>query len=512
MKYSKRYFAMSEVLVFALLLLFFLISLRHSFSNYVLSWDDADYLRVTSCFAHSGLNYLSQDFRFCESLIYKSPIFLHLGSLFGIPFHILSMTVPDELNLLIEISLGGLFVLNMFLIGMLFYKFRTRGVQVLFTIASILLFKDSFTLFMTDVTASLLGGLMVVSHLRYRSFNSASTFFWIQFALFIAAIGTRTTCAPLIILVFFAGYNYYRTQPSSFFKALSLSAAIFVIFSLILIVIWKSVLPAAWAMFGGNQSNYFGDWMRVYNINLTLLGFEKYFQILLVILFLLLVTLVLRKWRTLFNKMHFLAILPSFIVAALYAISESKDPRFLMWPLFSIVVILLMNLDINRIDLETIWTSKKKLLISSCLTLLCVISLSIATNNEGEYGLKLAKEVYRSMPIQGSVCPLTDSPELNISKILLVDSLNGNAKSLNSRIVNIPDSAMNGLNVNQVLVKASNCDFSYAQTGIDLGGIKNEFTSQLTKYLTTTKGTTIQDDQYLVIYDKRQSRIALANE
>jgi hypothetical protein len=503
---------MPGVLVYSILFLFFLVQLRRTFSNYTLSWDDADYLRVTSCFAHSGLNILSQNSELCESLIYKSPIFLHLGSLFSIPFQLFSFTVPDQANFLIEISLGGLFLLNMFLLAVIFFQIRSTRMQSIFVISSIFLFKDSFTLFMTDVTASLLAGLMVLSHLKYRSFHSAATFFWVQFALFIAALGTRTTCAPLIVLVFFAGYNFHRKEPAVFLKALYASVCISIAFSFILLKIWKPVLPSAWAMFGGNQSNYFGAWVRAGKINLTAIGFEKYWQILLIISLLLLITFILRNWRSLFDKVHLISILPSFVVATLYAISESKDSRFLMWPLFSIALILLINLDQNVIRLSPTGSTLRKVLVLSVLTLISVTYLSISTSNKSNYGLKLAKDVYGSIPNEGSVCPLTDSPELNISKILLVDSLNGNAKSITSRIVNIPDSAMNGLDLNQVIMKVSDCDFSYAESRMDFGGMKNEYTLSLTNYLISTKGGSIKFQDYLVIYDKRQSRIASANE
>jgi hypothetical protein len=265
-------------------------------------------------------------------------------------------------------------------------------------------------------------------------------------------------------------------------------------------------------MFGGNQSNYFGAWVRAGKINLTAIGFEKYWKILFVISLLLLISFILGKWRTLFDKVHLIAFLPSFVVATLYGVSESKDSRFLMWPLFSIALILLINLDQDIIRLSSTPKTLRKALALAALTLISVTYLSLSTSNKENYGLTLAKDVYSSIPNEGTVCPLTDSPELNISKILLVDSLNGNAKSITSRIVNIPDSAMNGLDLNQVIMKVSDCDFSYAESEMDFGGMKNEYTLSLTNYLLSTKREVVKYQDYLVIYDKRQSRIASANE
>jgi hypothetical protein len=469
--------------VFFFTLSFFTFELFRTFSNYLLSWDDADYLRVSSCFAHAGINVFSQNFYSCENLIYKSPIFLHIGYILGYPFNSFRNFTSDQTDFLIEISIAGLFLLNMTLLAYILFKFKSIAVQALFSISAIFIFNGSFTLFMTDVTASLIAILMIVLHIKQEEIISHRNYFWIQFVLFFLAVGTRTTCAPLIIIVFFAYRRLYRFDRKLLKQVSGLSVICLLVFFLLLLYLWRPVLPAAWAMFGGNQSAYFGSWVRAGEINLLLIGLKEYSYTIVLIMVLVLLAYKMGSWRKLFTSKYLIAAVPSVTVVFLFAISESKDPRFLLWPLSTLTVILLMCLDEQLGPLEGVENQRIFMLVSGlAITISSALVIPLASNT-ASFGLGVAKDVYRSIPAQGIICPLTDSPDLNISKVLLVDSLNGNVKSINSRIMNIPDSVMNGLNLSQVLQKVDGCDFAYFQSKLILGGMKNEFTSEITQYL-----------------------------
>ena len=93
-----------------------------------------------------------------------------------------------------------------------------------------------------------------------------------------------------------------------------------------------------------------------------------------------------------------------------------------------------------------------------------------------DFNLTSALQVYELIPIHGgAVCPVTDSANLNISKMLLIDQINSGKKDLRNRIINVPDSVMNGKSLEEIRKIIGSCRITYNELNVDPKTIKNEF-------------------------------------
>jgi hypothetical protein len=438
-----------------------------------LGWDDADYLRVTSCMSNFVLSFPDRNLLECERLIYKSPIFVHLGFFSGIIAALIRFFGGFEFTDLIPLTITSLFVVNLLLIKSLSNRLEKLSQKVLLVVFSICFFGKSYDQFMTDTLASLVSGLTIL-HFTQETLNrklSTRTFLY-QLLLSSIAFGIRTTCAPLLLLPLFIGIYLLKENPRKFSRlftiyVISLIVAVFFFTSL-----WRAVIPTAITMAFGSQSRYFSDWVANSGINLLTFTFEEYRFPMLVIL--VMIFWKLRKLKTL--RFAFLSIFPAVLVIVIYIfLSDSKDPRFLMWPLYSIFVFLL-SIDSGTQDrsLNRQHFSRLSTLYAAVFAL--VIFLLYPSNT---FGLEKASEVYGELPKQGVVCPLSDSPTLNISKVLLLDSLNAQYLQLNNRILNLPDAAMNGKSELDAVRESEECSIAYFQVEVESGTYKNEYLATL---------------------------------
>jgi hypothetical protein len=245
----------------------------------------------------------------------------------------------------------------------------------------------------------------------------------------------------------------------------------------------------------GKQASYFLFWVGNSNINLYRELFDSYFFPFIVIA-LMFFFLIFLKFP-LKNLMLFS--LPSlFMFIIFFILSDNHDPRFLQWPVFCLFIALITAVS-QKIPGSN---SPARTRLFFTFGLLPIVFFVLGTSSD--YGLKYALNIYPKLPKSGLVCPFSDSPKLNLSKMLLIDSLANHEKSLNERIRNIPDLAMNGFTRQEILDFSTQCDFAYYESGVKPGSMKNEFVNDLIEYFYQMKYRVTNFDEY-VIFEKNSN-------
>jgi hypothetical protein len=338
---------------------------------------------------------------------------------------------------------------------------------------------------MTDMINALVIGIATVKFLQIYDSQSKNDVTKIAMHLGLLSVllsGIRTTSVPIYFLLIIATFITYAK-----FRSLKIFLFLWgpsVLFAILLLTIWKAVLVSAVSMFSGDISQYTGKWIDYQSIDSLKYTFEV-IGFGLVFVF----TLFLRRLLTkqLFSSMRvsLIAFAPAFSVFLLYISSQSKDPRFLLWPLFQIICIEVFLFDRERqvagkVSLQNspnpLNVHVLRILLLSLLSILLGMYSWFLVPKKTEFNLTSALQVYEMIPIQGgTVCPLTDSANLNISKMLLIDQVNGGKKNLRNRIINVPDSVMNGKSLEEIRKIIGLCSITYNELSVDPSTIKNEF-------------------------------------
>jgi hypothetical protein len=458
---------------------FYLIFVKN---GYGLGWDDADYLRMTTCFP-VGLSHL--DFSYlltCEQDLYKSPILMHLG-IFLTPFLILRNEIDVVLTVSLLVSLLSLVTFYAyFKLQSFFHSFVSK---LILGLGFWIVFHDFRSIYMTDMINALVIGIATVKFLQIYDSQSKNDVTKIAMHLGLLSVllsGIRTTSVPIYFLLIIATFITYAKFRS--FKIFLFLWGPSVLFAILLLTIWKAVLVSAVSMFSGDISQYTGKWIDYQSIDSLKYTFEV-IGFGLVFVF----TLFLRRLLTkqLFSSMRvsLIAFAPAFSVFLLYISSQSKDPRFLLWPLFQIICIEVFLFDRERqvagkVSLQNspnpLNVHVLRILLLSLLSILLGMYSWFLVPKKTEFNLTSALQIYEMIPIQGgTVCPLTDSANLNISKMLLIDQVNGGKKNLRNRIINVPDSVMNGKSLEEIRKIIGLCSITYNELSVDPSTIKNEF-------------------------------------
>jgi hypothetical protein len=452
-------------------ILCFLALTLHAFVDNVgtLSWDDADYLRVSSCFSHLTLDTPNINLVDCEKMIYKAPIFVHIGILSGIfalPIHWFGTLGYIEL---IQISMVSLLLLQLIVLYLICRLFSNSLDRILILIFAILFFYDSFYLFMTDTLASLLAAYSIAHFIKsYARQDFSFRNFMIQLVIATLAVGIRTTCFPLFALVAILWFKTWRMNRGRRPLLFQVAAIYSLLFWFLFAFVWQSVIPTAISMAFGSQSNYFQEWVEKSGINLWDFTVEKYrLPTISVMLFLIL------KFKSIrVSSALLLGLIPIILMLFIFFIvSDNHDPRFLLWPLFALSIFSVCSASEFAKQESSVRPELVRILAFSPIF---VWSILLVLPNQ-TFGLEKSNAVYIALPQSGNVCPLSDSPNLNVSKILLIDSLYGQTKNLNTRIINLPDSAMNGKAPSEVLKISETCSVAYYEAEVKSGTTKNEY-------------------------------------
>jgi hypothetical protein len=463
----------------ALAPIFYLIFVK---SGYGLGWDDADYLRMTTCLP-VGLSNL--DFSYlvtCEKDLYKSPIMMHLG-IFLTPFFVVRSEIDVVLTISLLVSLLSLVTFYAYYkLQSFFPDFISK---LILGLGIWIVFHDFRSIYMTDMINALVIGIATVKFLQI--FDSQDEYYVTKMAMHLGFLsvlvsGIRTTSVPIYILLIITTFITYA-------KFRSLKILIFLwgpsaLFGVLLLTIWKAVLVSAVSMFSGDISRYTGKWIDNQSID----SFKFTFEVIgfgLVFIFILFLRRLLAKQFFYSSKVSLIAFAPAFSVFLLYISSQSKDPRFLLWPLFQIICIevflfsrekqITAKVSLKRTPNRLTVQIPRIILLSLGLILLGMYSW-ISVPKKTDFNLTSALQVYELIPMhRGAVCPVTDSANLNISKMLLIDQINSGEKDLRNRIINVPDSVMNGKSLEEIRKIIGSCGITYNELNVDPKTIKNEF-------------------------------------
>jgi hypothetical protein len=130
-----------------------------------------------------------------------------------------------------------------------------------------------------------------------------------------------------------------------------------------------------------------------------------------------------------------------------------------------------------------------------------VMVLFIPAKSSLNWGLQDANTAYLLLDNHlSSVCPITDSPRINVSKLLLVDELHSHEKNLTKRIVNLPDNVMNGKNLTQSLQDFAACKYIYLDRQVSSGTEKNEYLNKYKSKLYGKGYSNIFTDENIEVY------------
>jgi hypothetical protein len=454
-------------------------------SSYALGWDDADYLRMSICLPVNLANLDFTNFLICQQDLYKSPLLMNLGLVLT-PYFM----VYEVLDVLITIKI---FVFMLSLITFYLYfnlqsYFNSSVTKLGLSLGFLLIFYNFRSLYMTDMINALV--IVIITFKFFEVLNSYDKRqvkrLAIQLGILSAcALGIRTTSAPIYMLIIYSTYIIYvRFKSRSIFLYLWAPT---VVLSIFLITVWKSVIVSALSMFSGDISQYTGKWINFQNIDsyrytLQILGLGFIFTICVY-----LSRFVQKKSKGL-SKIYLIAMMPALSVFILYAFSQSKDPRFLLWPLFQILCIEIYarthqrNSDygyplLKKLGSKLIWIRMLRTLVVG-ITLSGLFTFNSIPKNS-DFNLTTTLQVYELIPSHtGFVCPLTDSSNLNISKILLIDQMHQGKKNLRNRLINIPDSIMNGKSLEEIKLLIKSCTISFNELAVDSKSMKNEFLSE----------------------------------
>ena len=448
---------------------------------YSLGWDDSDYMRMIMCSVNSIENTNLNSLIHCQGGLYKAPIFLNL---FVLPtafflrlFEPLHLSYINDIAILCVSLTVFCFVLSRKILSYL--KSNAAKVSFAFILFS---FTRKFNyLFMTDLFLGLLTAyicLYFISLYKLKNIEGIIATRQILFLsiLIVCALGTKFSAAPLFLylLILWVRYILRTNIRAQFFKLAFITLGPIVIFIFFLTTIWRAAWNAGLSMFIGTQSDYYSSWFGS-GITRTLSQIKEFYAVpCVVILAMIVIKLVKRENRDNFFEL-FLPLSPLLAGFVMYLISKTQDPRFLLPILLPMSIIILASMKGNDLVRDT-RSSQITTRIISTLLFTSIIAGSYSYYSNKDFDLKLPILVYDQLETNGSVCPLTDSPRLNISKILLIDVLHNSEMSLETRILNIPDLAMNGLSRDEaVTFVESNCKYLYSENNIAPNTYKNEY-------------------------------------
>jgi hypothetical protein len=452
----------------------------------LLGWDDADYIRMVSCLNHAILNSSGTEFLTCEKGIYKAPIFVNIFVLLFPLIFIFNVTQNLTPEFQVNVYIFFLTFITVALFVLMYQAIKSPKMKLLFILGSITLFRNYQYLFMTDVLSAILCGITFVYYLNIRNKNLDSNKpidpqeFWKISILVVICLGIRTTTAPLILVLFSLFYMETRKKSKNQ-RVMTTFVALFapiILFGFLALFVWKPLFPSALDMFLGNQSKYFAEW----NSNSLLQTLREAYSIYWAAAMIIIVMMV-RLSRSGMNFREVISatwIPSSFII--FFGVSGTKDPRFLIWPFFVLMAGLAFVEKHEMGFTKMIFPSRK---YSAYVLFAYVLILSFLTTPwKSTLGLDKAIVVYSQIGNNDSkLCPLTDSPDLNISKVLLIDELQGGKKRLNTRIVNIPDQKMQGSTRLETLELLRQCNLWYSEDGIESGTQKNEWLNDFKLFL-----------------------------
>jgi hypothetical protein len=433
---------------------------------------------------------------------------MHLG-LFLTPFFV----VRNEVNVVLTVSL--LVSLLSLLTFYAYYKLQSLFPEfvskLILGLGVWIVFHDFQSIYMTDMINALVIGIATVKFLQI--YDSQSEYVVTKMAMHLGFLsvlvsGIRTTSVPIYFLLVVASFVTYAKFRS--LKILLLLWGPSVLFAVLLLTIWKAVLVSAVSMFSGDISQYTGKWINFQGIDslkftLEVIGFG------LVFIFILFLRRLLSKEFFTSLRVSLIAFVPAYSVFLLYFFSQSKDPRFLLWPLFQIICIevflfakekqITAKVSLERfLNPLTVRTPRIVLLTLGSIILGMFSWFSVPRMTDFNLGSSL--QVYEEIPVKGgTVCPLTDSANLNISKILLIDQVNAGKKNLRNRIINVPDAVMNGSSLEDIQRIIGLCQITYNELSVDPNTIKNEFLLEKLSVAKSYKQVLSNDKKILISYN-----------
>jgi hypothetical protein len=458
-------------------------------TGYSLGWDDSDYMRMIMCSVNSLSETNFQNWIHCQAGLYKAPVFLNLF----VPTTLLFTKVLEPLHLSdidAIIILCTTLTLFCFILATRILKYLDNNLAKVTFVLLLFSFSREFNyLFMTDLFLALLTSwitLKFISLYKLKNFGIKPSVKQVASlsCLIVCALGTKFSAAPLIFFLLILGLRYLpKSSPSAqTYKFISYSVVPLIVFFFCLATIWRSAWNAGLSMFIGTQSEYYSSWFG-HGLGKTLSQINEFFTIPILIIF----SMVLIKFSKKNKRQHYFELLlqlsPFVLGFALYLISKTQDPRFLLPILLPISIVLLSSFrDVERVN-EVVSRNLKKKIAPTILSFSIIVSAFSHYSNKN-LDLELSLLVYSKLEKTGAVCPLTDSPSLNISKILLVDRLNKSKMELEARIVNVPDLAMNGVSRDEALdILESKCNFLYVDNSAVPNSYKNEYLSSYISWL-----------------------------
>lgn len=478
---SRRSFVMENQNLTNLLVTFAVGIILISKTGYSLGWDDSDYMRMIMCSVNSIENTNLNNLIHCQGGLYKAPIFLNLFVLptafFLRAFETLNLSDINIISTLCVFLSFICFVLSRQILTYLGSKLaKVSFVVILFSFAR----KFNF-LFMTDLFLALLTTyicLYFISIYKLKNLENVGSIKRVSYlsVLIVCAVGTKFSAATLLLylLILWLKYLVSNKVDNQFLNFILISTGPIIIFIFLLATIWRSAWSAGLSMFIGTQSEYYSSWFGS-GIPRTLSQIEQFYAIpCLMILLMTLIKLSKKESRDDFYKL-FLPLSPMLVGFVMYLISKTQDPRFLLPILMPMSIVILASMKDQQPIKDPRPSTRNERIISTVLFSSMIVGGYSHYSNR-DFDLFLPNLVYDRLETYGSICPLTDSPRLNISKLLLIDAINNTDKSLETRILNIPDLAMNGLSRNEaVTFVESNCKFLYSENGIAGNTYKNEY-------------------------------------
>jgi hypothetical protein len=472
-----------------LVVAFFVGLILISKTGYSLGWDDSDYMRMIMCSVNSLNESNFQNWIHCQAGLYKAPVFLNLF----VPTTLLFTTALEPLNLSdidAIIILCTTLTVFCFILATKILKYLNNNLAKFTFVLLLFAFSQKFNyLFMTDLFLALLTSLITLKFISlYKLKNFGNELPVKQLALLscliVCALGTKFSAAPLIFFLLIIGLRYLPKSSQSMytFKLISYSILPLLVFFFCLATIWRTTWNSSLSMFMGTQSEYYSSWFG-HGLGKTLSQINEFYVIPILIIF----SMIAIKSSMKNKREHyfelFLQLFPFVVGFVFYLISKTQDPRFLLPIILPIAIVILASFqEVERVN-EVVSRNLKKRIGPTILSFLITFSsFSHYSNKNLDLGLPLL--VYSKLETTGAVCPLTDSPSLNISKILLVDRLNQSRMELEARIINIPDLAMNGVSRDEALdILEDECKFLYADSGAVPNSYKNEYLSSYNSWL-----------------------------
>jgi hypothetical protein len=462
-------------------------------ASFALGWDDSDYLRMISCNqnALSSLNLVQ--FLHCQASLYKAPIFInlfilpswigqhiiHIGDLIGIQsvvFCCVFLTL-----ICIALSLRILVRLN------------SITNKTIFTSIVVLASIHFNYLFMTDFFLALLTLNISFDFLYLLRLIRNSPKLHLKKLLFLSsmiciALGTKFSAAPLLLYIPILLFQIFLRTRMDRKQKIKSTVALFsplIVFASLTLTLWKISLNTGFQMFIGLQAKYYTLWFGHGFANIWYQIHQYYLVSIFFIFYGAILLFIKRKIHVMSVEILCLS-LPFLAGLILYFISKTQDPRLLLnlfLPL-SLVPFFVME-DTQGSDFEIGRPRFHRIKAFGVLFIIIGIS-SFELYSGQDFGLRDAESIYTRIPLAGGICPLTDSANVNVSKILLIDELNKGKKSLSYRLINVPDFSMNGENSSAALRRIQHdCRFIYREKGIVSGSYKNEFLVEYTEWLKT---------------------------